>query len=187
VAQITVDDLDLRTPADHTNVDITDVDGTRYEIDLSNINHQILTQALQPFILAARRANTTAPATTTRKRKTATRTEESDNLGKEERAEIRRWAEQEGIKCPERGRIPGHVLAAWNTRDIDEEPEIPIDKRIKPLFHATSNDDFKQRLHAWCMTKGIPTNSKGRGTAHGVEKAYVSKFQKETGVLPPVQ
>ncbi|WP_214367121.1 histone-like nucleoid-structuring protein Lsr2 [Pseudonocardia sp. H11422] len=82
------------------------VDGKSYEIDLSADNVTKLRDALAPFISAARRAGgrrgggpSPAPA-----RPVADR---------EQNQAIREWAQQQGMKISERGRIPTNVLEAY--------------------------------------------------------------------------
>ena len=80
------------------------LDGTSYEIDLSNANAEKLRDALAPFIAAARKA----PARTGR------RSSRSNGAGNA--AEIRAWAKSQGLQVPERGRIPAEVRQAWDAR-----------------------------------------------------------------------
>jgi hypothetical protein len=85
------------------------VDGRSYEIDLSEANGSRLREALAPFISAARRTggrrSTAAAATTTSGRSSTDR---------EQNQAIRDWAQQQGMKISERGRIPSNVLEAFH-------------------------------------------------------------------------
>ncbi|MHA6794041.1 histone-like nucleoid-structuring protein Lsr2 [Pseudonocardia bannensis] len=99
-----VDDLD-GTEADE-QIEFS-VDGRSYEIDLSAANVSKLRDALAPFISAARRTggrrgggSSPAPA-----RPVADR---------EQNQAIREWAQQQGMKISERGRIPTNVLEAYH-------------------------------------------------------------------------
>ena len=83
------------------------VDGKSYAIDLSESNSKKLRDALAPFVTAARRtggrhrsgATAVAPARSTTDR--------------EQNQAIREWAQQQGLKISERGRIPASVLEAY--------------------------------------------------------------------------
>ncbi len=80
------------------------LDGTLYEIDLSDANAQKLRDALRPFIDAGRRANSAgAPAKTPRKRPSRS----------PEAARIRAWAAENGHTVSERGRVPAPVIEAY--------------------------------------------------------------------------
>jgi hypothetical protein len=88
------------------------VDGKSYEIDLSSSNGKKLRDALAPFLMVARRtggrrssgtAGTVARATTAR-----------PTTDREHNQAIREWAQQQGMKVSERGRISSSVLEAYN-------------------------------------------------------------------------
>jgi hypothetical protein len=82
------------------------VDGKSYEIDLSAANSARLREALAPFISAARRASgrrrSGAPATG------------RPSTDREQNQAIREWAQSQGMKISERGRIPSNVLEAYH-------------------------------------------------------------------------
>jgi nucleoid-associated protein Lsr2 len=99
--------------AQHTTVELIDdidgteaagtitfgVDGTSYEIDLSEKNADVLRGNLGRYIEHARRlqrANRNRPARRQRDR--------------ERSAAIREWAKQQGMDVSERGRIPASVV-----------------------------------------------------------------------------
>lgn len=85
------------------------IDGRTYEIDLSAANSARLRDALAPFVSAARRtgarrsASASAPAAPSRQ-----------STDRELNQAIREWAQQEGMKISERGRIPSSVLEAYH-------------------------------------------------------------------------
>lgn len=86
------------------------VDGRAYEIDLSAANSARLREALAPFVSAARRAGgrrrssgSPAPAAPAR-----------PSSDREQNQAIREWAQQQGMKISERGRIPSNVLEAYH-------------------------------------------------------------------------
>ncbi len=78
------------------------LDGTAYEIDLSDDNAQRLREALQPFVAAARPV---APARRQRR-------PQGRNSG-DSPALVREWAKANGYDISGRGRIPAAVVAAY--------------------------------------------------------------------------
>jgi uncharacterized Ntn-hydrolase superfamily protein len=82
------------------------VDGKTYEIDLSNSNSKKLRDALAPFVKAARRAGG-------RRRGTAGAAVGRASTDREQNQAIRDWAQKQGLKVSERGRISASVLEAF--------------------------------------------------------------------------
>ncbi|MGE3286958.1 MAG: Lsr2 family protein [Pseudonocardia sp.] len=100
-----IDDLD-GSPADE-QVEFA-VDGRSYEIDLSSANSAKLRDALAPFVSAARRVGGrrgSSAASSAPSRPAADR---------EQNQAIREWAQAQGMKISERGRIPSNVLEAYH-------------------------------------------------------------------------
>jgi 5'-3' exonuclease len=83
------------------------VDGINYEIDLSSNNADKFRSAVDPFVEAARKANTSA------ERSTRTRGRGRQRSDRAELATIREWARHNGHQVSDRGRIPGTVVAAY--------------------------------------------------------------------------
>ncbi|HET9501297.1 MAG TPA: Lsr2 family protein [Marmoricola sp.] len=98
---ILVDDID-GTDADET-VSFA-LDGTDYEIDVTEKNAQKLRDALAPFVAHARKA------TGRGRRGRAARTSPA---GGPTPAEIRAWARDNGMDVPERGRVSEAVRQAY--------------------------------------------------------------------------
>lgn len=93
------DDLD---GGEATQTKTFGLDGTNYEIDLSDKNADSLAEALAPFVAAARKLG-----------KTSGRTKKAA-VGVGNAAEIRAWAKDNGYEVPERGRIPADVREAFD-------------------------------------------------------------------------
>ncbi|MEH0110682.1 Lsr2 family protein [Tersicoccus sp. MR15.9] len=93
-----VDDLD-GSPAEKT-ITFT-VDGARYEIDLSEANAAAFTDALSPYLKAARK---TGRRTSSRSRVSST------NAAGAPAKMVRDWAKAQGIAVNERGRIFQSVM-----------------------------------------------------------------------------
>jgi hypothetical protein len=83
------------------------VDGKSYEIDLSTSNSKKLRDALLPYVTAARRTGGR------RRGGTAARATAGSTTDREQNQAIREWAQQQGMKVSERGRIPASVLDAY--------------------------------------------------------------------------
>ena len=100
------DDLDGTTPAD-TTIEFT-IDGVQYEIDLSAKNAEKMRKELAVWVSHARRVSTRV-----NRRKSAS----AIAVRKQELAPVREWAEANGIKVSQKGRISGEVMAAFWNRD----------------------------------------------------------------------
>ncbi len=83
------------------------VDGRSYEIDLSAANVARLRDALSPFISAARR-------TGGRRSSGGNAPTPRPSTDREQNQAIREWAQAQGMKISERGRIPSNVLEAYH-------------------------------------------------------------------------
>jgi hypothetical protein len=77
------------------------LDGTEYEIDLSNKNEDKLRKALAPYINAARPV---------RRERARRRTGGGSAIGRDKAKEIRAWAKEHGVEVSERGRISSSVV-----------------------------------------------------------------------------
>jgi hypothetical protein len=102
-----VDDID-GDPADETVS--FGLDGAMYEIDLSKVNAAKLRAGLTPFLGHARKAGRARVSRNARAGSAGT-------IGSERAAEIRAWAAQHGIEVSSRGRIPSHVIEAFQAKD----------------------------------------------------------------------
>lgn len=101
---VLVDDLD-GGPAESTV--LFALDGSEYEIDLSDANAEGLREALQPYIEAGRKVSGR-----NRKRTKAAARAASSNGNRS--AEIRAWAAAHGISVNSRGRIPADIAAQYD-------------------------------------------------------------------------
>jgi hypothetical protein len=80
------------------------VDGTTYEIDLSQANAAKLRDLLAPYVAAARRSSGRGNRKSSRGR----------SSGGPNPADIRDWARAHGHEVSDRGRVPAHVRAAYD-------------------------------------------------------------------------
>ncbi len=98
-----VDDLDGSVADEQVEFAM---DGKSYEIDLSAANSARLRESLAPFISAARR--------TSGRRRSGGAAPARPSTDREQNQAIREWAQQQGMKISERGRIPSNVLEAYH-------------------------------------------------------------------------
>lgn len=103
-----IDDVDGKT-ADET---ITfALDGSTYEIDLSEKNAKKMRDTLGPWVENARRVSGRAKSTS-RRPSTAGSVSGADR--KRYLAQVREWAGSNGVAVPGRGRIPADVLRQYD-------------------------------------------------------------------------
>lgn len=87
------------------------LDGASYEIDLNENNANALRDLLGPWVAVARRIKGKASGNA---RGGSSRTTAPDT--RQDAAEVRRWAQENGYNVPPRGRIPNDVIEAFKTR-----------------------------------------------------------------------
>lgn len=102
-----IDDLD-QGKADETVQ--FGLDGAYYEIDLSTKNAAKLRDALANYVAHANRTSRTSARPGGARRGRPARGD------REQTHAIREWAKKNGHKIGEKGRIPAHILEAYNTQ-----------------------------------------------------------------------
>ncbi|MFI7644225.1 Lsr2 family protein [Nonomuraea sp. NPDC049400] len=105
IQEILIDDVDGGEANETVSFAI---DGSSYEIDLSDLNAKKLRDALTPFVQNARRAGAVSAR---RRGRGGART-----MSREKSAEIRQWAKAHGLPVSERGRIASTVVEKFETR-----------------------------------------------------------------------
>jgi hypothetical protein len=105
VQVILSDDLDENLSADET-VSFA-LDGTSYEIDLSEKNARELRDVFSRYVSAARKIGRTGRSSGGRSRGTGGR------MDREQAGAIRDWARKNGHAVSDRGRIPASVVEAY--------------------------------------------------------------------------
>ena len=102
-----VDDLDgtVLEAGDGETV-LFSLDGTAYEIDLTDENAAALRDALAPYVSAARSISSSrgASAEAGRRRR---------RPGQQDYTDVRAWAKDHGYQVSERGRVPASVIEAY--------------------------------------------------------------------------
>lgn len=97
---VLIDDLDGSEGAETVTFGL---DGTTYEIDLSEANAASLREALAPYLAKANRVSPTGKARQTRKRASTSNSA----------TEIRAWAQEQGMAVSARGRVPAEIRQAY--------------------------------------------------------------------------
>jgi hypothetical protein len=85
------------------------VDGTHYEIDLSNDNIKEFHEAIAGFVDSARKVTTSGLGRRARKTSIST-----SGRSREQTLAVREWARQQGHSINDRGRIPASILQAFD-------------------------------------------------------------------------
>jgi hypothetical protein len=110
VQVILSDDLDENVAADET-VSFS-LDGTNYEIDLSEKNAEELRNAFSRYVQAARKVGRGSGRASGGGRSRATGG--GGRMDREQAGAIRDWARKNGHQVGEKGRIPATILEAYN-------------------------------------------------------------------------
>ncbi len=100
-----IDDID---GSEATQTVSFDLDGTAYEIDLSEAHAEDLREVLSPYVGAARRASSS-----TSRRGTPARSSRQRSADDVDPKEARAWAQANGVEVSPRGRINGTVLEQY--------------------------------------------------------------------------
>ena len=115
-----VDDLDGSDADESVRFNI---DGVDWDIDLSDVHAKELREALVPYVNAGRRVR---PGSTGRR----TSAPGHGAAQRQELATIRAWAERAGYHVSQRGRIPAHIVAAYETNTPNPAATVElVDKR----------------------------------------------------------
>ncbi len=98
---IVTDDLD---GSDNASTFSFGYQGTAYEIDLGKKNSSKFSNAIRPYVEVARRVPS---------QRRTTRTSPANRGDHTDRAAVRAWAREQGLKVSERGRISGDIVARY--------------------------------------------------------------------------
>ena len=106
-----IDDLDGSSIDQGTGETVTfGLDGSTYQIDLSDKNAADLRESLAQYVGAARRTGGGQANGTRRRRRSKNK---PDDMRDYDPKEVRQWAEQHAVDVPSRGRIPQAVLTQF--------------------------------------------------------------------------
>jgi hypothetical protein len=84
------------------------LDGTAYEIDLTEGNAATMRDAFAPYLSAARSISSARGASSDASRKRR-------RPGQQDYSAVRAWAKDNGYKVSERGRVPASVIDAYES------------------------------------------------------------------------
>lgn len=104
-----VDDLD-GTASESIETVSFGLDGVQYEIDLAPENSANLRDSVASYVQSARRVS----GRVKRGAGKPTSTPSAPAVDREQTRAIREWARQQGHDLADRGRIPGHVIQAFD-------------------------------------------------------------------------
>lgn len=104
-----IDDLDQSVAEETVTFAL---DGTNYEIDLSTRNAAKLRDVMANYVANARRASRSGQG----RAATSGRRSRPARGDREQTHAIREWARNNGHKIGEKGRIPAHILDAYNAK-----------------------------------------------------------------------
>jgi hypothetical protein len=79
------------------------LEGTSYEVDLSQKNADKLAKALEPYIAAARKTGSGSPRRTAKPPRPAGPSPQ----------EVRTWAKDQGIEVKDKGRVPAELIVKF--------------------------------------------------------------------------
>lgn len=82
------------------------LDGTAYEIDLTDQNAAALRDSLAPYVSAARSISSSRGASSEAGRRRR-------RPGQQDYSAVRTWAKENGYQVSERGRVPASVIEAY--------------------------------------------------------------------------
>ena len=88
------------------------VDGSSYEIDLSQKNAEELRDAFAKYVGAARKAGRSSGSGG--RSSSAGRSRGGTAMDRDQAAAIRSWAKKQGLKVSDRGRIPASIIDQYN-------------------------------------------------------------------------
>lgn len=92
------------------------LDGTAYEIDVTDENAAALRDALAPFIAAARSVSARSGSATGRTGGSGSSggDRKQKRAGQRDYTPVREWASSNGYRLSDRGRVPAAVLEAYD-------------------------------------------------------------------------
>jgi hypothetical protein len=111
VQVLLVDDLDGGEASETVSFSL---DGTSYEIDLSEKNANELRDAFAKYVGAARKAGRSGSSSAASSRSSSRSRAGSTAMDRDQAAAIRSWAKKQGLKVSDRGRIPATIIEQYN-------------------------------------------------------------------------
>jgi hypothetical protein len=111
VQVLLVDDLD---GGEATETVPFSLDGTAYEIDLSEKNATELRDSFAKYVGAARKAGRSGGGSSTTRSSGRSSSRGGTSMDRDQAAAIRSWAKKQGLQVSDRGRIPASIIEQYN-------------------------------------------------------------------------
>ena len=111
VQVLLVDDLD---GGEATETVSFSLDGTAYEIDLSEKNASELRDSFAKYVGAARKSGRSGGGSGTTRSSGRSSSRGSTSMDRDQAAAIRAWAKEQGLQVSDRGRIPATIIEQYN-------------------------------------------------------------------------
>ena len=111
VQVLLVDDLDGGEASETVSFSL---DGTSYEIDLSEKNASGLRDSFAKYVGAARKAGRSGGGSSSTRSSGRSSSRSSTAMDRDQAAAIRSWAKKQGLQVSDRGRIPASIIEQYN-------------------------------------------------------------------------
>jgi hypothetical protein len=111
VQVLLVDDLDGGEASETVSFSL---DGTAYEIDLSEKNAAELRDAFAKYVGSARKSGRSGGGGSGPARSSGRSSRSSTAMDRDQAAAIRAWAKKQGLQVSDRGRIPATIIEQYN-------------------------------------------------------------------------
>lgn len=111
VQVLLVDDLDGGEASETVSFSL---DGSSFEIDLSEKNANELRDAFAKYVGAARKSGRSSGGGSASGRSSGRARAGSTAMDRDQAAAIRSWAKKQGLKVSDRGRIPATIIEQYN-------------------------------------------------------------------------
>lgn len=138
-----IDDLD-GSEADET-VKFA-IDGTQYEVDLSDKNASELREVLRKYVSVSNRVGKVTSSGFPSGMRSSQNARSIQN--REQNNEIRTWANANGYDVSDRGRIPSEVIAAYETKTPAPNQRVPEPEPVRAASKAAAPVTFKPETPA---------------------------------------
>lgn len=115
-----------------------ELDGVSYEIDLSTPNANVLREALEPYVLVARRTGGRRIKVAVGQPTGSAKEESQPNVEYSAAHEIRSWAQRNGYQVADQGRISNTVVQAYRESHQTRNPTTARKPRIQTKQGSSS-------------------------------------------------
>jgi hypothetical protein len=135
IIQQLIDDLDGSSADETVSFGL---DGRDYTIDLSTKNAYVLRTALDLYVEHGQRVSTRIGGRSAARPSVVAAT---SKIVRDERDQVRRWAQEQGLSVAPRGRISQSILDRYAERDQTRPAAVPTETGTRPSKRAAALDD----------------------------------------------